>query len=189
MKPALVIEPDTSTSASVIADSLVAGKRDKPAAPLPVQQITVPVDLHRSDSPNTKGSVGKLRSIYDPCWEVRVRFLCPATPETFAKLVRRFEPEFEDHLFSLGICHSSVAPDGIQVINIGFTEWVINSADYAGTLAHECFHATQYILEHRGVGLSDCTSETYAYLLDSLVRRGTCLLNKMLDKQRSCVAP
>lgn len=45
-------------------------------------------------------------------------------------------------------------------------------------LAHECFHAAEHILSKRGIDLiSEATTEPYAYLLESLVRRCLILLD------------
>lgn len=49
--------------------------------------------------------------------------------------------------------------------DVGFI-WTRNG----NNLAHECFHAISYCLRRSGIELSDATEESYAYLLQFLVK-------------------
>lgn len=116
--------------------------------------------------------------LYDPCFEAEVYFLCPADSKNYARLCQQFCNYKEDgQPFPQARCQDAEDDTGIHVIVIGLERWD-RSAESAGMLAHECLHATQFILEHRDITLSDTTAEVFAYLLDSLVRRATEILNR-----------
>lgn len=60
---------------------------------------------------------------------------------------------------------------------IGLKQWRSTPEGYS-TLVHECLHAVRWFLKNRGIELSGKTEETYAYFLDSMVRRCAERLNK-----------
>lgn len=52
-----------------------------------------------------------------------------------------------------------------------FPEWFhVSDAHYLGVLAHECFHAAEFVLGHRGMALTDASDEAYAYYIAWMVR-------------------
>lgn len=61
---------------------------------------------------------------------------------------------------------------GYEVHIIALQEWHLTT-HWICTLAHEILHATQHVLDSRGMTLSDETGEAYCYLHDSLL--GRCL--------------
>lgn len=69
--------------------------------------------------------------------------------------------------------------NGMQANIICLAEWprIPDATDYS-FVAHECFHATDHILARRGLPLqSYVSSEAYAFLLESIVRRVLTLLD------------
>ncbi len=56
-------------------------------------------------------------------------------------------------------------------IALWFPQWFhVNDAHYLGVLAHECFHAAEFVLGHRGMALTDASSEAYAYYIAWMFR-------------------
>lgn len=51
----------------------------------------------------------------------------------------------------------------------GFVIIIFKDLDNIGIIAHECLHATSYILSNRGIYFSEETEEVYAYLLGYIV--------------------
>lgn len=118
-------------------------------------------------------------SLYEPCYEVDIFFLCPATAESYRNLCHTFDKTYDDEEDGRDFPHARCFEvEGSQIIVIGLRSWDSKSPVWAGALAHECLHAAQMILEARGIFLCDETSEVYAYLLDSLVRRATSVLSR-----------
>lgn len=66
--------------------------------------------------------------------------------------------------------------EGGQCIIIAVSD--IGDKDHVSYLAHEAFHAMEYIMEAKGVRHSPETSEAFAYLLESIFLRCYKLLNK-----------
>ncbi len=77
--------------------------------------------------------------------------------------------------FGLILTHKN--PDGLfgvryhknSDVPVG-TIWIKPNADLA-TLAHECFHATFWIMQMKGIGLSDESEESYSWLLQFFMER------------------
>ena len=48
--------------------------------------------------------------------------------------------------------------------------WHVNDALYLSVLAHECFHAAEFVLRERGMTLTDASDEAYAYYIAWMFR-------------------
>ena len=80
-----------------------------------------------------------------------------------------------------GRCTEVVSASGLKgahVITLAFWD---GSPKCHGVLAHEVFHAVEQILSHRGVPMTNDTSEPWAYLLGSVHRQ---CLNMIMKKGR-----
>ena len=98
-------------------------------------------------------------------WPVNHRDLCAYLKRCFGIIMEPSERTFN------GKCSeviTAAGQTGIHVISLA--EWA-NDPKWHGVVAHECFHATEQILDQRGLKHCDQTSEAWAYLLQSLVRR------------------
>lgn len=52
-----------------------------------------------------------------------------------------------------------------------FPAWFhTGDSHYLGVLAHECFHAAEFVLGHRGCAVTDASSEAYAYYIAWMFR-------------------
>lgn len=66
-----------------------------------------------------------------------------------------------------GYCDQIERKDGLTVVIV--LKEFNNSPDSQATLAHECFHASKFALEHKNIKLCDETEEVYAYNIDMLI--------------------
>jgi hypothetical protein len=48
--------------------------------------------------------------------------------------------------------------------------WHVNDGMYLSVLAHECFHAAEFVLRERGMQLTDASDEAYAYYIAWMFR-------------------
>ena len=62
--------------------------------------------------------------------------------------------------------HTILFPDGSIVILLNQ-----NARDNYPIIAHEAFHATEFVMEYIGCKLDDSSSEPYAYLLTYIVEQ------------------
>lgn len=89
--------------------------------------------------------------------------------ELYDELKHRFtKEEFESSYMSSLDRRSDacfVVKDGFPVIRF------FDKNPDAGLIAHECFHATCFILESKKIALCNETEEVYAYLLQYLVNK------------------
>lgn len=108
---------------------------------------------------------------YDETWRQNIYLLWPVlSASDFTKFIRRqFRQVYEGIDGFDGRCLNVPTRNGFQIV-IGVRS-VKLTPEAISTLAHECFHAAEYILEARCVPHSEATSEVYAYLTDSIVRR------------------
>lgn len=119
--------------------------------------------------------------IHDDCWDADVWILYPCDEPALTRFVEKkfkkiLEPDEKPGF--LGRFVSIEDDDGNSLGHvIALSKWRNSPANVA-ILVHEALHVTHSILSDRGVELNDDTSEAFAYLLDSLVRRCLERLNK-----------
>jgi hypothetical protein len=111
---------------------------------------------------------------YDEVYQQNIYILETCSAEQLQDFVRKtfHEPKYKSVRCFNGRC---VHRDGKGTIIALRDKFTFSPVDL-GTLSHECFHAVEYIMEERGMRLVHETSEAYAYLLGSLVKRSLCLL-------------
>jgi len=68
-----------------------------------------------------------------------------------------------------GLCQAITTDQGYSIILIILRQF-INNGYWYGILGHECFHATEYALESRGIKYSEKTKEVYAYNIGMLIK-------------------
>jgi len=123
----------------------------------------------------------QLGQFYDECWQSNIYLLWPCNVEQLNAFTgRNFGCQDSlagDEFAGWCVNFKTVRASG-QVIAL--REWNGGTPEDIATLTHECFHAAEYILEGK-VGHSDATSEVFAYLLGSLVRR--CLASMQGNKK------
>lgn len=116
---------------------------------------------------------------FDPCWRANIHLIWPATPAIItAYLKRALGVDYPERPPFAGKCVQVLAPDGRATVQVICLEKWDGSPKAHATLAHECFHAAEQVLDKRGLTHSDATSEPYAYLLDSFVWRSLEILNQ-----------
>lgn len=76
-----------------------------------------------------------------------------------------FQPLSEDEN---GLCQSLETKDGSPLILILLRSFKRNGYWY-GALCHECFHATEYAFESRGIKYNKHTKEVFAYNIHMLI--------------------
>lgn len=99
-----------------------------------------------------------------------------ASDKDIQKLNKRLSKKFESEINFCnlsddedGLCQSITTDKGYSIILILLREF--NSGGYwSGILGHECFHATEYALESRGIKYSNKTKEVYAYNIGMLIK-------------------
>lgn len=121
----------------------------------------------------------KIAHIWEECYRADIYLLWPATPEQLSKFVRKKtgDADYDNTAEFGGRCVEHVDGKNGQMLFIALRNWKRRDNYDLATLAHECFHATEYILRHRGFEFTEATSETFAYLFDSIFRRS---LEKLL---------
>lgn len=108
----------------------------------------------------------KIKKFYCPVWQLDIFVIVAKDEVAFSKIMKRrfdhdteYEPgeRFQGHCINL---------DEKGVV-IGLINWKNTLKGYA-VLAHECFHAVEYILGDRDTSHCGETSESWAYLLDTI---------------------
>lgn len=96
-----------------------------------------------------------------------------ATTESLGKLANRAFPGCWGKKDALkhGHCFMVSTESGDRVVFVAMRGRWRGEADQHAILAHECFHAVEFILEAMGLPHHRRASEAWAYLLSSLVRR------------------
>lgn len=117
----------------------------------------------------------------DEVYRVRIELLWPVTAKQIKVYIETHYPEVHyDDMRPFGAkCVKFDANSGTHVEIICLSEWKkpLDAYDYS-FLAHECFHATSHILTRAGMPLEDfVSSEAYAFLLESIMRRSLLLLD------------
>lgn len=86
------------------------------------------------------------------------------------EFVRQFDPNYNINRekLPLGNCYFDSTIDPPLLTIWLRPDFRTSSIENQATLAHECFHAANYTLEHRGFRLSDTSEEAYAYYLSWL---------------------
>lgn len=123
-------------------------------------------------------------TFYDETYGVTVKIFCPASNDTIRKYLKEHynTDENDDSPFS-GKCVEIDSDDGHCESLIFLKEWEL-SPFWVSVLAHECFHATEQILRARDIKHSEKTSEAWAYLHDSIIRRSMKILGAKSKKPK-----
>ena len=119
----------------------------------------------------------QVRGFYDEVWKANVWLVWPAKNAQIVKIIRRdlgmkWEPPDADTWAGKCLLIEPKRRGSVQMIVL--RGWSL-SPESISTLAHECFHAAEYILSGK-VEHCDATSECFAYLTDSIMRRCLRLL-------------
>lgn len=116
---------------------------------------------------------------WDECYRANIHILWPATPiilERFMK--KRFNTDYKDELPFSGRTievEDEKMTSGGQVIALSHWE---NTPIWIAVLAHEVYHATNWILWRRGLKCVPESEEAFCYLFESIFRRSLELLNR-----------
>jgi hypothetical protein len=123
---------------------------------------------------------------YDETYRSNIDLIWPVSKRQVEQFMKyRFDVEYK--------CQVHVGARVIEYTNNGkgpdhqiicLHEWDRRDSTDVSFLAHECFHAAELILSRRGVLLGEFTTEPYAYMIESLMRR--CLI--LLDTRRKIQA-
>ncbi len=110
------------------------------------------------------------RTFYDTAWQIKIQFVVCDSEVALNKFLKRkfghdLEDEPEDRFQG-----RSVNFENENGVLVALIRWKKNPKGLS-VLAHECFHAVEYIMERRDTVLSADTSEAWAYLLDSIFFR------------------
>lgn len=118
---------------------------------------------------------------YDPTYRANVELIWPVTGDMVSAYVKkRCGIDYPiDQAFGAK-CVEVLTDNGDTHLNIVcLTEWNLKDASDVAMLAHEVFHCAEHILSRRGIDLvSKVTTEPYAYLIESIMRRCLYLLEK-----------
>lgn len=113
----------------------------------------------------------RVTGFYIETWKANVWLVWPCNSAQLIKIVKKQlgrKVEMEDDEWA-GRCLDIPCRRG-RVRLIAMREFRM-TPDSISTLAHECFHAAEFILENKVKHDSALTSEVYAYLTDSILRR------------------
>lgn len=112
--------------------------------------------------------------LHEQCWDTGVIVLSPCSLEQEAAfLLRRFNVELDERskgFFFAGTIEARTS-DGSMWQIVTIREWRGCNISDITLLSHELFHVTENILTSKGLPHSPETSEAWAYLHDSLLRR------------------
>jgi hypothetical protein len=117
----------------------------------------------------------------DEVYRVRVEVLWPVTVTEVKAYINKAYPEidYQDTGDFGAKCVRFTLKTGLHVNIICMAQWPRkpDAYDYS-FLAHECFHAASHILQRTGMPLENfVSSEAYAFLLESIMRRSLLILD------------
>jgi hypothetical protein len=145
-----------------------------------IRATTIPPGIAR------RSSYGKFNVgwFYDQCFKASVHLLWPCTPEGLKAYLKGVcDVDYHNEKSAAARC-LLVEKDGATAYIICLFGWE-PSPKWIAALSHEALHATQMILDSRGMALSEATEETYCYMQESIVRR--CLDLIMHRKISPCL--
>lgn len=128
----------------------------------------------------------RVEGFYIQTFQANVWIAATCEPEELAAMIRDdLGVEWsEDKPTWAAKCVEVEKPTGGTVIIIALrAEWTGHRDQYAN-LAHEAFHAAEYICERAQIPHGEATSEVFAYLTGSIVRRCAALLDSHRDGER-----
>jgi hypothetical protein len=107
----------------------------------------------------------------DPLYDVSVLLLkCPAD-KAAAALLRIFDGDDGEFGTFTGAKTLWIQRDKGCAIAIWVPEWwTAKSSHHLSVLAHECFHAAEFVMRERGMTLTDASDEAYAYYIAWMFR-------------------
>jgi len=114
----------------------------------------------------------RVAHFFDECYRANFYLLAPCTTEQFQGFMLHQFRHSTDHILTAGATTHATHEGAFSVV-IALKHFSITAADL-DSLAHECLHATQIVLDRAGVILSDNSEEAFCYLHGSIVRR--CLI-------------
>ncbi len=107
----------------------------------------------------------------DPLYGSGFVLLCGPGVEALAWLARTFGPVTEfDGAADMAGQTAWIERKGKRYAAIWFPEFSADKIEDVAMLAHESFHATDFVLSDRGFKLSDDSDEAYAYYLSWVFR-------------------
>jgi hypothetical protein len=114
----------------------------------------------------------RVHGFYDECWKANVWLIWPCDQAALnAYAATHFHGDLQgDDDEWYGKCLKTDTTDRAGTIQVIVLRNFEMTPECISTLAHECFHAAEYILEGK-VAHSNDTSEVFAYLTDSIMRR------------------
>lgn len=119
---------------------------------------------------------------HDECWRASVHVIWPVGPEEMRNYIRyQFGLDWDPGTGEPGgRCIEVVGKNGLGCANIiALRDWDPTSPSSVSILAHEAFHAAEHILSDRATPHKESvTSETFAYLIESIVRRSMEILGQ-----------
>lgn len=125
----------------------------------------------------------KVQGFFLETWKTNIWLIWPVNSAQLAATLKRYGAEIEmegdswdGRCIPLTLCGSPAAV--IALRRFEMTPVCI------ATLAHECFHATEFTLNGK-VLHGDETTEVYAYLLDEIMRRCLMMLNGEKEKVKA----
>ncbi len=107
----------------------------------------------------------KWRHIWIDLYEINVYFIVCNASYFERKFYTEFDRELAQACENTDGCFVATDKDGQEICIIWITEWSV--------LAHELFHCVFWILDNRGLQLTEQSEEAYAYLtgyLDKQIR-------------------
>ena len=122
---------------------------------------------------------------YEETYRENFGLIWPVNDRRIVAFVKnRFSIDYarKDDEFGASVVEVRTTKGHHQVICL--REWDRIDPRDVSMLAHECFHAAEHILSKRGIALGDFTTEPYAYMVESIMRR--CLI--LLDTRRKIIA-
>lgn len=120
-----------------------------------------------------KKSTDKLIIIPSTIYPCNVYVFLGCKPKFIVEQVGKFYPDYDkdfssEEVFEGNIAYTIGYPDGSVLIHIDK-----DRSNNIGIIAHEAFHATEFIMSFIGLPHSEDSSEAFAYLLQYLVTKIT----------------
>ena len=119
--------------------------------------------------------------IWDDVFKQNIEIIFPANNEIYHyHLLQKFKIDDSIDDDWAGRC-MEIYSGGTVVTMILLKKMSRNSYEFFCVLSHECFHATHYILDRKGIKLSKKTGELFAHYQEYLFRNCLYLLSKKGD--------
>ncbi len=115
---------------------------------------------------------------YDDVYQINLHIVWPIGGGVLKRYIGEvFKMDYREDDNADGRCCFLENKTGNAIaIVIGLKGWTGSAVEYS-ILSHECFHATEFIFEDRGITHSDSSSEAWAYYQQYLFRQFSKILN------------